>query len=222
MHLLCISGDSRFGKMVQKEAREQNWNLQMFTPQAESEALAKIEDVDVVLLDFEDRKIFEWWAGLSERTSSPVVVFNNGFNQDLLLEAFGVGANSYLAKDMLTPKIFTAQIASFSQKTAVFRDRFPISRLGIVIDAGKQALQVGNQTIPLTLTELRLIKELASENRVTPREEIQKRLFDGRTEVGSRALDVHVCTLRKKLKPHNLSIVSMRGVGYKLTPCRGE
>lgn len=67
----------------------------------------------------------------------------------------------------------------------------------------------------LTSTEYRLLKLFCDEEgKVLKREEVLNRLFDG-TMVSERTLDVHICSLRRKLKPYGSPIVTLRGIGYQ-------
>ncbi len=66
----------------------------------------------------------------------------------------------------------------------------------------------------LTLTELKILNELAK-NPVMPRHSIYPKVFGKGGHL--RSLDVHICSLRKKLKAHGIFIESVRNVGYRLT-----
>lgn len=112
-----------------------------------------------------------------------------------------------------------SQISAFmrrwSQKTALRRF---LPRFGLMIDLERYRVEMSGNVLDLTLTELKVLKELASEDdRVVPRMAIQQEVF-GQLSPGNRSLDVHVCSLRKKLRPHGLDVESVRGVGYRLLP----
>lgn len=93
-----------------------------------------------------------------------------------------------------------------------------VSRYGLMIDLERHRVQVKEQDLQLTLTELRVLRELAFEDdRIVPRAQIQSKVF-GQLDKSKRALDVHVCSLRKKLRSVDIDVESVRGVGYRLAP----
>ena len=87
-------------------------------------------------------------------------------------------------------------------------------------DGERQIARVGDNRLTLTLTEIRLLRELAAMDLdVAARDALEACVFGG--DGGKRrSLDVHICSLRKKLKAAGLMIESVRGVGYRLNPCR--
>ena len=90
----------------------------------------------------------------------------------------------------------------------------------MTVDSEHYTAEVGGKALNLTLTEFKILRELACEDvKVISRSEIQSRVF-GEAKLSTRSLDVHVCSLRKKIKAVGLDIDSVRGVGYRLSPCR--
>jgi DNA-binding response OmpR family regulator len=64
--------------------------------------------------------------------------------------------------------------------------------------------------------EFNILKELFLANGKTlTREDLIHRINDG-ANVTHRTIDVHVCSIRKKLKNHGYTIETIRGVGYRL------
>jgi DNA-binding response OmpR family regulator len=92
--------------------------------------------------------------------------------------------------------------------------------LDLIIDSERYQVEVRGKGLNLTMTEFRILRELVfAEGRVVSRLELQAKVF-GHSENLNRSLDVHVCALRKKFKPHGVEIGSVRGVGYRVSPCR--
>jgi DNA-binding response OmpR family regulator len=93
-----------------------------------------------------------------------------------------------------------------------------LAKFNLLIDLERYRVELSEKVLDLTLTELKVLKELANEeDRVIPRMLIQQEVF-GQLAPGNRSLDVHVCSLRKKLRAHGLDVESVRGVGYRLLP----
>jgi two-component system response regulator MtrA len=96
----------------------------------------------------------------------------------------------------------------------------PQLRLGpICIDPGGFVVQRGSEEIPLTVTEFRLLYELARHaGQVLTREQLLELVW-GYTYLGdSRLVDVHVQRLRAKIEDdsaHPVLVLTVRGVGYR-------
>jgi len=94
------------------------------------------------------------------------------------------------------------------------------ANLGLTFDYENYSVYVRGKLVPLTMTEFRILRELtAAEGKAVLRADLQSKVF-GDHKVSNRSLDVHVCSVRKKFKPLGIDIDSVRGVGYRVSPCR--
>mgnify|MGYP006316685191 CR=1 FL=1 len=76
--------------------------------------------------------------------------------------------------------------------------------------------EIQDKAIPLTLTEFRLLHQLASRpGRVFTRDQLLDAISGPETFVIDRTIDVHIASLRKKLKTFANRIITIRGIGYK-------
>src|SRR3972149_2482885 len=83
-------------------------------------------------------------------------------------------------------------------------------------DLYKHEVTIKNEPIHLTLTEFKLLHQLASKpGRVFTRDQLLDAVFGSETFVIDRTVDVHIASLRKKLKAYANRIVTIRGIGYK-------
>ena len=83
------------------------------------------------------------------------------------------------------------------------------------IDVERWQTRVDGRPIHLTRLEFLVLAELEqADGRVLTREVLAERvgIYTGAT----RALDVHVCRLRRKLGPIGDRVVTVRGVGWQL------
>ncbi len=90
---------------------------------------------------------------------------------------------------------------------------------GLVIDPGGFTVRRGPEEILLTVTEFRLLYELARHaGQVLTRDQLLELVW-GYTYLGdSRLVDVHVQRLRAKIEEdpaHPLLVLTVRGVGYR-------
>ncbi|UQZ83833.1 Sensory transduction protein regX3 [Paenibacillus konkukensis] len=95
-----------------------------------------------------------------------------------------------------------------------------VQRKELVVDFKKMAVYLGQARIDLTKTEFDLLKALLDTGgAVLSRQELMDRVWGDQYFGGSNTVDVHVKSLRQKLKDNPKSptyIETVRGVGYRL------
>lgn len=83
------------------------------------------------------------------------------------------------------------------------------------VDSDYWEVRVSGHVVPVTPQEFRLLETLRdARGRVVTRPVLADRL--GLYAGGSRAMDVHVCRVRRKLGPAADLLVTVRGVGWRL------
>jgi two-component system alkaline phosphatase synthesis response regulator PhoP len=90
----------------------------------------------------------------------------------------------------------------------------------VEMDFERAQVHKAGQPVNMAAKELQLISYLVqNRDRVVPREEILRKVWQYNTDVSSRTLDVHIAWLRQKLdNPQNPQhIQTIRGKGYRFT-----
>jgi DNA-binding response OmpR family regulator len=89
------------------------------------------------------------------------------------------------------------------------------------IDSVHRSVKLGTHSVPVTPTEYRLLRALASRAEIVlSREELAQQVWGYYDHGIGRAIDVHIRRLRVKLAAEPVTappIVSIRGFGYKIT-----
>jgi two-component system response regulator CpxR len=76
---------------------------------------------------------------------------------------------------------------------------------------------VDGTPVALTTVEYDILEYLVrAAGRIVPRNELMIALFQRRAKPFDRALDTHICNLRKKIGDRGDAIGTVRGVGYLL------
>jgi DNA-binding response OmpR family regulator len=139
-----------------------------------------------------------------------------------VLRGFESGADDYLPKPFELP-ILIARIKGLLRRQAWFKtaakppDTFQFA--GKVIDFDNLQLQVGDQTLQLTLMEANLLRYLVQhEGRAVSRKQMLEQVWGVREDTDTRAIDNFIVRLRRYIErdpaqPRHL--VTVRGIGYR-------
>ena len=148
---------------------------------------------------------------------APIIFLSGKGDQKTITTALDEGADDYITKP------FDGRIL-LSRVNAVLRRAYPNSKTkrfiyfdNIILDLREQQVRVGDERLEFTNTEFNIFKTLlADKGDIVSRHEIIQKVLGG-VNLTSRTVDVHVCSLRRKLKSIGKNIETVRGRGYRLT-----
>jgi DNA-binding response OmpR family regulator len=160
----------------------------------------------------------------------PIIVVSARADTHDIVAALEAGADDYVTKPFEVKEI-TARLRALRRRSAgggsaerppeaVVLDADPSAPL--VLNEGRGTVHRGEQQLPLTLTEFRLLCELAgSPGRVFSRQALLERVWEHGFFGDERIVDVHVRRLRTKVETDPSAprlVVTVRGLGYRLDP----
>ncbi len=189
------------------------------------EALAEVDDVDLVLLDLglPDVDGSDVCRLIRARSDVPIIVLTaRGAELDrvLLLE---LGADDYVVKPFGFREL-VARIRAVRRRTAgngdaaAARESTATEIGALTIDHRARRVTIDGEEINLTPKEFDLLARLAEDpGAVVRRQQIIEEVWDEHWWGPTKTLDVHIASLRKKLGRPGL-ISTVRGVGYRLEP----
>jgi len=129
-----------------------------------------------------------------------------------------MGADDYVAKPFSVRELL-ARVKAVLRRVSDKNEEREIYRSGdLLIDSSKVLVLVKNRPIELTAKEFELLRALVkAKGRVVSREGLLDLVWgvDVAVELQTRTVDVHIMTLRKKLKNEGGKIVTVKNYGYR-------
>jgi two-component system phosphate regulon response regulator PhoB len=153
----------------------------------------------------------------------PIIMVTAKTEESDQLVGFATGADDYVTKPYST-KVLIQRIKKELRRRQA-KELAPsgtvLESQGIVIDRHSHRAFYGNQELPLTPTEFRLLEVLVRQaGRAFTRYELMDAAIGEDAVVLERTIDVHIKSLRKKLGEAGPLIETVRGVGYRFHEAR--
>jgi two-component system response regulator CpxR len=190
-------------------------------------ALAFDKRFDLIILDIMLPVLdgFELLTQIRKRSTIPVIMLTARTAQSDRVAGLDSGADDYLPKPF-GPEELLARIRAVLRRAGYAATLQPPIYESGGIRLNLQTRQAWNRTVPveMTSTEFDILELLVrAPGRIVSRDELTAALYQRRATPFERSIDVHISHLRKKLTKNGglCSIVSIRGVGYLLSPDPG-
>lgn len=171
--------------------------------------------LDIMLPDEDGISILKKLREYVVTSDIPVIMASAKGTEYDKVKGLDLGADDYLAKPF-------GMMELISRVRAVLRrsgkEHAEVLKAGeIELDTEAHTAKVHGEKVDLTLKEYELLKLfMEGTGRVYTREQILKNVWETDFEGETRTVDVHVGTLRTKLKDQGSLIQTVRGVGYRM------
>ncbi len=132
------------------------------------------------------------------------------------VEGLDAGADDYLVKPFAMAEL-EARVRALARRRA--HDHRPTLHLGsLSLELAGREVSVAGDPLTLPRREVSVLEALLlAEGRTVSKADLLEHVYGTGADVDDSAIEVHVSRLRKRLKPHGLSIVVRRGMGYALS-----
>ena len=169
--------------------------------------------LDIMLPDGDGRSFLEQCRSAKSRT--PVIVLTA---RSEVLDRVGIldlGADDYMIKPIDFSELEARCRAVLRRQTGAAQNTISFGE--IEFDSLSATLQVNGNEVKLRTKELRLFEVfINAPNQIFPKSQLLDRLFSYDVEASENAIEVYVGRLRKHLSGSNVTITTVRGLGYKL------
>lgn len=177
--------------------------------------------LDGVMTEEENGLSLLKWLKTDRRTASiPVILLMEKATEMDRVIGLDLGADDYLSKPFGILELLSRMHAILRRTEQPAQQEQGPRRVcqDLIVYPERHFVTLHGKELHLTKKEFRLLWYLL-ENRgnVMTRERIMEYVWDTDFDVETRTIDIHINTLRKKLKDNGAMIQTIRGVGYKIS-----
>lgn len=189
--------------------------------EVDGEAAADIldfTDYDLVILDVMLPKLdgFEILRRFRRAgKSAPVLVLTARSEIDDRIGALDLGADDYLVKPFDFREL-EARARALLRRNVSGEDSV-LSYGNLQLDRSSRSVRVGNREVQLLRREIAVLEVfLGRPGRMFSKDQLLNALFGYGESVNQNAVELYVSRIRKKIEGSDVSIVTLRGVGYQM------
>jgi DNA-binding response OmpR family regulator len=180
---------------------------------------------DLIVLDLMMPRIDGWEVcrRLRKESNVPVIMLTARDDDVDKIVGLELGADDYVTKPF-NPRELVARVKAVLRRVgSTAEEDAPVTVADVHVDPARREVTVDGRPVRLRGQEFELLVVLAQhEGRVMTREALLRQAWGYDYAGESRTVDVHVASLREKLRGARVEIQAVRGLGYKLVATPGE
>jgi len=221
--ILIVEDEKDIVKMLDYNLKKEGFKTLSVRNGEDAIDSARGERPDIIILDLmlpgiDGLEVCKTLKADSKTTSIPIIMLTAKSQESDKVVGLELGADDYVTKPF-SPRELIARIKAVLRRGKE-KDKLPeMLKVGdLTVDLAKIAVTVKGKPIELTGKEFELLKTLIkSRGRVLSRDYLLDTIwgFDQASEIQTRTVDVHIRTLRKKLKSEAGRVVTVKNYGYR-------
>jgi DNA-binding response OmpR family regulator len=225
LRILLVEDDDRVAAALRPALRRHG--MSMVRLSAGRDVVAHLGEVDVVLLDLglPDMDGVDVCRAIRDTSDLPIIIVSARGEVDDRILGLHSGADDYLVKPYDVGELVARVEAVYRRRRVGPGSLTPelIEVDGVSLDLARHTVVVDGESVTLSRKEFQVLALLATAGgAVCTRNRIVAEVWGRSWPGANRTLDVHVATLRTKLRRPEL-VQTVRGVGYRLDlPTTGE
>lgn len=221
--ILIVEDEKDIVKMLDYNLKKEGFKIQSADDGEEALDLAHRELPDLVILDLmlpgmNGLEVCKELKKEPKTAHIPIIMLTAKSQESDKIVGLELGADDYVTKPF-SPRELVARIRAVLRRMKE-KDRLPeVLKIGdLIIDFSKIQVSLKGKPVELTSKEFELLKTLnQAKGRVLSRDYLLDSIwgYDHAIEIQTRTVDVHIRTLRKKLKTEAKRIVTVKNYGYR-------
>ena len=215
--IYVVEDDKAIRNLVLYALSEKDYQVKGFEDGLDIIELARKESVDLLILDVTppEKDGIEILKEIREFSTVPIIMLtarDGEYDKVLGLES---GADDYITKPFSILELISRVKAVLRRSEK--KDREHLSYDNIEVNIKKRTVKIDGKKIDLTYKEFEmLLLFMANIGNVITREDFLLKIWGYDYEGETRTVDVHIASLRNKLKSAGIHIKTVRNLGYKL------
>jgi len=221
--ILVVEDELDIVRMLEYNLKKEGFRVASCRDGDDALQAATKEQPDLILLDLmlpgiDGLEVCKALKKESKTSSIPVIMLTAKSQESDKIVGLELGADDYVTKPF-SPRELIARIKAVLRR-AKEKEKLPdvLKNGDLAIDLSKISVTVKGKPVELTAKEFELLKTLVrAKGRVLSRDHLLDTIwgFDHAMEIQTRTVDVHIRTLRKKLKSEVKRIVTVKNYGYR-------
>lgn len=221
--ILVVEDEKDIVKMLRYNLEKEGFKVIDARDGEDALDLAVRQHPDLILLDLmlpgmDGLEVCKVLKKESKTSSIPIIMLTAKSQESDKVVGLELGADDYITKPF-SPRELTARIKAVLRR-ATDKEKLPeVFQVGdLKIDFSKISVTVKDKPVELTSKEFELLKTLLkAKGRVLSRDYLLDTIwgFDHAMEIQTRTVDVHIRTLRKKIKSAAKYIITVKNYGYR-------
>ena len=172
--------------------------------------------LDIMLPDEDGIHILKKIRSTMAYRDIPVIMVTAKTTEIDAVKGLDMGADDYITKPFGVMEL-VSRVKAVLRRTQKTEHQQILIYKNIVIDEAQHKVFVDDEEIELTYKEYEVLKLLIiNKGIVLTRDKIMESIWGYDFEQGNRTVDVHIQSLRKKVKSAGVHIKTIRNVGYKV------
>lgn len=218
MKVLIIEDSQELAKSLRLFLELENNHVEWAYDLATASHYISVTHFDIILLDImlPDGDGRDFLRSVRARNKNiPVIVMTARSEISDRVDLLDIGADDYIIKPFEFVELEARCRAVLRRHSG--QDQQALSYGNIILYPLSAMIVFGQEKIPLRNRELRLLEIFCNSPKILfSKEQLTDRLFLISDEVTENAIEVYVGRLRKKLVGSNVTIETVRGIGYRL------
>ncbi|MCL2253279.1 MAG: response regulator transcription factor [Lachnospiraceae bacterium] len=220
--IYVVEDDENIREIVLYALESAGFSAHGFESGADLMTAAKKEIPDLVLMDImlpgeDGLSILEKLRSSGQTEKLPVIMLTAKGSEFDKVKGLNMGADDYVTKPFGVMELIS-RVKALLRRTAANVDVTDncLKYEDILIDTSRRLVTVADEVVNLTYKEYELLYYLVlNKELVLSRNKIMEAIWGFDFEGESRTLDMHIRTLRQKLKDAKKYIHTVRNVGYR-------